>query len=186
MNSIMRRNQDMNRQSTSPINVPRSLRGHEVSTLTSMPAGRMVPVAAMPLLREDAVRRGKVRLSFEMHETAEILMNAVHCNVKAYVVPYLAFDRFNGMDDLNRSYQGVPLREGEEAIPFFEMEQRGAVGTNEILERMGLHAKPDQMVNTAYVEAYNKIWNYRASNRSLNIEASRAFGKVTGSGLLAA
>lgn len=172
-NLIRRRDQDANRQSIRPLSVPRSLRGHEVSTLTSLPAGRMVPIAAMPLLREDSVRRGRVRLSFEMHETAEILMNAVHCSVKAYLVPYLAFERFNGMDDLNRSYQGVPLRDGEQPIPFFETEARGAVGTNKILEYLGLHAKSSDLVNTAYVEAYNAIWNFRAANRSLNI-AKRA------------
>jgi hypothetical protein len=170
MKNIIRRNQSMNRQTTSPMRVPRSLRGHEISTLTSLPAGRVVPVAAMPLLREDAVRRGRMRLSFEMHETAEILMNAVHCNVKAYFVPFLAFDRFQGMDDLNRSYAGEPPREGDPVIPFFETEVRGAVGTNPILEYLGLHAQSTDEINTAYVEAYNQIWNYRATRRSLNIE----------------
>nr|WP_321483032.1 hypothetical protein [uncultured Cohaesibacter sp.] len=178
MKNIVRRNMSMNRQSTTPISVPRSLRGHEVSTLTSMPAGRMVPIAAMPLLREDSVRRGQIRCSFEMHETAEILMNAVHCSVKAYLVPYLAFDRFSGMDDLNKSYMGVPLREGEEPVDFFETEVRGDVGTNPILERMGLHAKPTDNVNTAYVEAYNQIWNYRATNRSLNIDHRERLDKT--------
>lgn len=170
---IQRRSQDMNRQSVTPLNIPRSLRGHEVSTLTSMPAGRMVPIAAAPILREDAVRRANVRLSFEMHETAEVLMNAVHCTVKAYLVPYLAFERFGGgMDFLNRSYQGVPSFEGDVVIPFFETENRGAIGTNEILERMGLHVPVGAPYNTAYVEAYNEIWNYRAKNRSLSL-ASR-------------
>lgn len=168
-NPILKRNLSMNRQSISPLTVPRSLRGHEISTLTSMPAGRMVPIAAVPILREDQVRRGRIRLSFEMHETAEILMNAVHCTVKAYLVPYLAFERFTGMDDLNRSYQGEPRVEGEQPILFFHMEERGPIGTNEIIERMGLHAKPGELINTAYVEAYNEIFNYRAKNRSLNI-----------------
>lgn len=157
------------RQSVTPVRVPRSLRGHEVSMLTSLPAGRMVPVAGIPLLREDSVRRGNVRLSFEMHETAEILMNAVQCNVYAYLVPYLAFDRFNGMDELNRAYMGEPLREGEDPIPFFETEARGAVGTNPVLEYLGLHAKPDDQINTAYNQAYNLIWNKRATDRSQSI-----------------
>lgn len=163
------RPESMNRQATTPINVPRRMRGHVISALTSMPAGRMVPVAAAPLLREDQVRTGRVRLNFEMHETAEILMNAVHCSVKAYLVPFLAFDRFQGMDDLNRSYKGEPPRPGEPVVPFFETEARGAVGSNPVLEYLGFHAAAAQNINTAYNEAYNAIWNYRANNRSLNI-----------------
>lgn len=166
---LKRRDQDMNRRSTRPLNVPRSLRGHEVSTLTSMPAGRMVPIWAAPLLREDQVRRGRVRMSFEMHETAEILMNAVHCSVKAYLVPFLAFERFLGMDDLNRSYMGQIPREGVSLVPFFDTEVRGAIGTNKVLEYLGLHAAETDTINTAYNEAYNLIWNHRATNRSLNI-----------------
>lgn len=167
---ISRRDQSMQRQSVKPLRMPRSLRGHEVSTLTSLPAGRMVPVAAIPLLREDGVRRGQVRLSFEMHETAEILMNAVYCCAKAYFVPFMAFERFSGMDALNRSYKKILERVGDSApVPFFDTEARGAIGTNKILEYLGLHAASTETINTAYVEAYNTIWNYRAKNRSLNL-----------------
>ncbi len=166
---ILHRNMEMNRQSVSPVEVPRSLRGHEISALTTLPAGRVVPVAAIPLLREDAVRRGRVRLTFEMHETEEILMNAVHCKVSAYLVPFLASPRFNGMDELNRSYQGEPLREGEQPVPFFETEARGAVGTNAVLEKMGLHAGETDTINLFYNEAYNLIQNYRQKNRSVSL-----------------
>lgn len=167
---INRRSQDMNRQSTTPLRTPRSMRGHEISTLTSLPAGRMVPIAAAPLLREDAVRRGNVRLSFEMHETEEILMNAVNVTVKAYLVPFLALGRFSGMDALNRSYQKVKEREADSApVPFFGSEVRGAIGTNPVLEYLGLHAKETDTINTVYNEAYNAIWNFRALNRSLNL-----------------
>ena len=159
-----RRTLDHNRQVVTPVNVPRSYRGHEVSCLTSLPAGRMVPISAAPLLREDAVRRGNISLSFEMHETAEILMNAVHCQVSAYFVPYLAFDRVDGMDALNKAYMGQAG-----AGDFFEIEPRGAVGTNAILEYLGLHARPTDQINTAYVEAYNQIWNFRAKNRSVSL-----------------
>lgn len=162
---VLRRHAEMERQSTRPIGVPRSLRGHEISTLTSLPAGRMVPIAAAPLLREDSVRRGQVRLSFEMNETAELLMNAVHVNVKAYLVPFLAFDRFDGMDALNRAYQDA---DGN-TIDFFTTEPRGAVGSNEIIEYLGLHAQSGDEINMAYQEAYNIIWNHRATNRSKSI-----------------
>lgn len=165
---VRRRDQSMNRQSTTPIRVPKTHRSHLVSSYTSMPAGRMVPVAAAGLLREDAVRSGPVVLNFEMHETAELLMNAVHCCVKAYLVPFLAFDRFSGMDALNRSYNGVKERDTDaDPVPFFLTEPRGAIGTNPVLEYLGLHEGTARQVNTMYVEAYNAIWNFRAKNRSV-------------------
>lgn len=132
-----------------------------------MPAGKMVPIAAVPLLREDAIRSGRLRFSFEMMETAEILMNAVNVRVTAYLVPMLALERFNGsMDQLNLSYQGKPPMEGEQVVPYFETQAFGASGTNKVYEYLGLHGRADQLVNTTYLEAYNAIWNFRARNRS--------------------
>lgn len=164
--SVMRRNLSAQRTSTVPHSVPKSLRGHLIDTTTSMPAGRVVPIAATHLHREDSVQRGFARFAFEMHETADLLNNAVFVNVKAYLVPYLAFERFNGMDELNRSYQGVPRQEGEQPIPFFETVTRGAVGTDKILEHMGLHVREGDDYNTCYIEAYNAIINHRLGNRS--------------------
>lgn len=159
-----RRSLDYNRQQTQPLKRDRSFRRHEISTLTSLPAGKMVPIACLPVLREDAVRSGRIRLQFEMHETAEILMNAVNCTVQAYFVPYLAFDRFDGMDALNKAYKKVAG-----APDFIITQVAGAHGSNEILKYLGLHARPGDAINTAPVEAYNAIWNFRAKNRSPNI-----------------
>lgn len=158
----------MNRMTTSPIPVPRTRRNHDIRVLSSLPAGKMVPLAAIPLLREDS-GSGSMRLTFEMMETAEILMNAINVDVKAYLVPNLAFPRFSGMDELNRSYEGIPNQEGGPVTPYFEFEAAGPHGSNKIHLHMGKHARPTQMVNTAYVEAYNEIWNFRAKNRSPDI-----------------
>ena len=156
------------RLNTSPIPVQRSVRKHDLRVLTSLPAGKMVPLAAIPLLREDAITRGMARVSFEMMETAEVLMNAVNVSVKAYLVPNLAFERFVSMDDINRSYEGVG-RGTDPVIPWFETMAGPAHGVNEILTYMGKHFKVGNPINTAYIEAYNEIWNFRARNRSLNI-----------------
>lgn len=154
---------------TSPIPIQRSVRRHDLRVLTSMPAGKMVPLAVVPLLREDAVTRGAARISFEMSETAEILMNSVNVRVLAYLVPNLAFDRFISMDDLNRAYEGVPREVGDPVIPYFETMVAPAHGANAVFTYMGKHFKPGTNINTAYLESYNKIWNFRARNRSLNI-----------------
>lgn len=154
------------RTNTRPLNVPRSLRGHAFNTLTTLPAGKAVPIGMAPLLRQDAAVRGNVRCSFEMHETAELLMNAVNVNVMAYLVPWLAFERFVSLDEFNKSYKGVPYKDGDAVIDFIEVEAFGAHESNEIYTYMGAHADPAQDVNTMYQEAYNAVFNYRAKNRS--------------------
>lgn len=158
---------DMNRMRTTPIVAPRTMRRQTMRGLTSLPAGKMVPLAAVPLLREDMVRSGRLRFSFEHMETAEILMNAINVRVMAYFVPMLALERFNGsMDQLNLSYEGKPPLDGSPVVPYIEQIAFGAHGENDIFEYLGLHGRPTQMVNSAYVEAYNQIWNFRAKNRS--------------------
>ena len=155
------------RTETRPIAVPRTMRRNSARGITSLPAGMMVPIAAFPLLREDAVRSGRLRFSYESMETAEVLMNAINVDMKAYLVPNLALERFNGsMDQLNLSYEGKPPLEGEALVPYIETAPFGAHGSNLVYKYLGLHGRPDQLVNTAYLEAYNAIWNFRAKNRS--------------------
>lgn len=161
---------DINRQATTPVRYPRSQRNHVLQCITSFPAGKMVPLAAIPLLREDQVRRGRARITFEMQETAEILMNPVRVNVRAYLVPWLAMERFEkSMDQLNRSYMGQPQVEGGDVVPFLEFHAMGTHGSNAVYQRLGLHGKETDQVNTMYLEAYNAIWNFRAKNRSAEL-----------------
>lgn len=158
---------DINRTRTDALTFPRSIRRHNARAITSLPAGKSVPIFASGLLREDAVRSGRLRFTFEMMETAEIIMNPINVRVMAYFVPMLALDRFQGsMDILNRSYKGQPPMDGETPIPFIETAAFGAHGANAIYKSLGLHGRPAQMVNTAYVEAYNQIQNLRRRNRS--------------------
>lgn len=154
------------RTHTEPLAVPRTQRSHMIRTLTSLPAGKIVPIVASPMLREDAVSSGAIRLNFEMMETAELLMNAVNVRVCAHLVPWLAFDRFASLDEFNKSYEGLPYRSGDAVIPFFETEVMPAHGTSEFYTYLGLHAQPGDDVNTGYLESYNQIVNFRRKNRS--------------------
>lgn len=165
----MNNNQSLNRLTTRPLDVPRSLRMRGENTLTSLPAGKVVPLMACEMLREDALRSGRVEVGFEMLETAQMLMNAVYVDVKAYLVPWLAFERFAGsMDLFNRSYKGVALGE-DDVLPFISTFEKGAHGAEAILKYMGKHGKPTANLNDMYIEAYNAIWNFRAQNRSPSI-----------------
>ncbi|RUW53590.1 hypothetical protein EOA32_08750 [Mesorhizobium sp. M1A.F.Ca.ET.072.01.1.1] len=156
----------ISRMATQPIVVDRSHRIHTARGITSLPAGKMVPIAAMPLLREDAVRSGRMRFSFEMMETAEILMNAVYVSVKAYLVPWSAFTRFDSVDAVNRAYEGVEQYTGGPVKNFVQRETFNSATPDDIKVYLGLHAKTGDSVVTAYHEAYNEIWNFRAKNRS--------------------
>lgn len=162
----------VNRTKATPIPVNRTTRNIQTRALTSLPAGKMVPLVALPLLREDNVVRAEYRLAFEMSETVELLMNAVSVRVMAYVVPRLAFERFGGsLDHLNKSYEGLPLVDGGAVTPWFQPYTIPADYRTKdaIMVHLGVHARPGQVGNTDYMEAYNAIWNLRASNRSKDI-----------------
>jgi predicted Rdx family selenoprotein len=167
--------------------------------LTSGDAGKILPLKYIPMLREDAVRRGKVRVNLEMLETAELLMNGIQVNVMAHFVPMLAFDRFNGsMEELNRSYKGE-VGIGGSVVPYFEsskvydsvtdsvssidtvyspqVDTFGAwdfLGMIEFYQTMGIHTQAAKF-NTTIVEAYNAIVNHRRKARSASLPLRNAF-----------
>lgn len=155
------------RTNTTPIPIARSTRQINQIVATSMPAGKMVPVTAFPLLREDQLRNSMIHCKVDLMETAEIIKNGVKCRFMAYFVPFLAFERFNGgMDEFNRAYMKQNIADGATVTPFFNTMVAGAVGSIPIHKYLGFHAAPADTINTAYIEAYNLIWNFRARNRS--------------------
>lgn len=159
----------INRVHTAPVRTPRTVRNHALAVLTSMQPGVCVPVAAIPLHREDALAGG-IDITIEMMETHELLVNSTNMRVTAYFVPNQALDRFEGSrDQLDRSYMGQPKVDGGAVVPFFETMAAPAVGSNAILKALGVHAKPGDTINTQYIEAYNQIINMRLTNRSPNL-----------------
>lgn len=169
----------VNRTRTSPIPVQRTQRVKTDRVLTSLNAGNMVPLLATPLLREDSVTSANYRVAFEMSETVEILMNSINVRVMAYFVPKLALERFGGLDDLNRSYEGIATDgHGGTIPPWFQNYTIPAGGVPAILKKMGKHARVAQVINDDYIQAYNAIWNFRARNRSLDL-AMRSATDVT-------
>lgn len=162
---------NLNRMSTRPLDMPRSRRRDNLRALTSMPAGKVVPLYATALMREDEAA-GRLNFTFEMNETAEVLMNGVYVTINAHFVPFLAFERFGGsLDIFNRSYKGQPAIAGGSVVPWIETHAMGAHGSKPIYKYLGLHAKTTTNVNTMFAEAYNLVWNFRAQNRSKDIPA---------------
>lgn len=156
------------RTSTKAAPVPRSVRNHNLEILTSMPAGKMVPVAAIPMLREDSARV-RVNFAVEQMETVELLLNSVSVKAQAWFVPMLAFERFQSVDDVQRAYAGEPPRPGLPVVPYIETMGVGEPGSDPVLRYLGKHFREGDQVNTSYHEAYNLVWNFRAKNRSPDI-----------------
>jgi hypothetical protein len=187
---------------STPITVQRSTRRDRGRVLTSADAGKILPLKYIPMLREDAVKRGRVRVNLEMMETAELLMNGIMVNVMAHYVPMLAFDRFNGsMEELNRSYKGE-TGIGGSVVPYYEKNKYYNHSTNAVanlnageppivdtstntywienvrtmkfLQTMGIHTQAADY-NTTIVEAYNAIVNHRRKARSASLPLRNAF-----------
>lgn len=157
---------NVNRLHTSPNVLPRTRRPHDLNILTSLPAGKCVPLAFVPMLREDALS-ARLSVAVEMMETAQLLMNPVHLRVTAYCVPLLAFEKFEGSrDQFDRSYMGQPKVDGGSVVPFIDTHAMGAHGSKAIYKYAGLHAKTTDEVNTAYAQAYNAVINFRRKMRS--------------------
>lgn len=152
------------RHKPTPLDVPKTRRSHPLRNMTSLPAGKVVPLAAIPLLREDSMQ-GRFTCAFEMQETVEILLNGIDVVVDTWLVPNLAFERFRTMDDVNLAYT-KNTRPGESLVPYFETAPAGAVGSNEIHKRLGKHARPGQVVNMAFVESYNRLVNFQRAEVS--------------------
>lgn len=163
--------ENLNRKHTAPLIVPRTTRGHEIMVGTTMPAGKLVPIGFIGLLREDSIRAGMVRFSFEQYETAELLMNGVNVEVMAHLVPNLALDRFNGnLDNFNRSYSKLPNAGTEVVTPYIQTHAMPAHGTAAIYKYAGLHAKPGDQVSTTFRESYNQLVNHLYRNKSLDLD----------------
>jgi hypothetical protein len=187
---------------STPIKLQRSTRRDRGRVLTSADAGKFIPLKYIPMLREDAVKRGRVRVNLEMMETAELLMNGIMVNVMAHYVPMLAFDRFNGsMEELNRSYKGE-TGIGGSVVPYFESNKAYRHDSNEVYnfdantalvvdtsgwsgtdqddiiaqfyQTMGIHLQATSF-NTTVVEAYNAIVNHLRKARSASLPLRNAF-----------
>lgn len=158
---------DISRTNTTPVAIPRSIRQINQVVATSMPAGKVVPITAFPLLREDQLKSSMLHLKVDLMETAEVIKNGIQCRVQAWFVPFLAFERFNGgMDEFNRAYMKQAIADGAAVTPFFNTQAAEAVGSWPIHKYLGFHAKPGDIVNMSYINAYNAIYNFRLRNRS--------------------
>ena len=175
---------------TTALQPQRTRRTDTARILTSGDVGQILPVKMIPIFREDAVQNGKVRVTVQLMETAEMLANSVVLQAQAHFVPFLAFEQFNGIDSYNRSYMGEAEADGS-TISFFEKNKawNGSAevtitgstadttathGMSTFYQTLGLHhAETD--LNSSYVQAYNAVVNMRREARSKNLPTRNQF-----------
>lgn len=163
---MMNSSTENTRMVTDPRDIPQTRRRDGIRNITSMKAGVCAPIGRFVMLRGDSLK-AKVRIAAEMLETKEILMNAVHLRITAYLMPWSAMERFQGsMDQFNRSYMGEPQIDGGAVVPFFETQAYGTHGSNAVYRALGFHATPTFQAVTMDLETYNAVINFRRKNRS--------------------
>ena len=173
-----------------PVSFQRTRRTSKGRVLTSGDAGKILPIKADPIVREEGFS-GNVNLSIEMMETSEKPVNAIVAKAMTYFVPYLAFEQFNGsIDELNRSYMKENGIAGSQ-VDFFEKNKywngttevtdttptdmdTGDNGRAEFYGTMGIHHGAADM-NNSYVQAYNAIVNHRRKARSTSLATRNQF-----------
>jgi len=173
-----------------PVSFQRTRRMSKGRVLTSGDAGKILPIKADPILREEGFS-GNVNVSVEMMETSEKPVNAIVAKACTYFVPYLAFDQFNGsIDELNRSYSKENGIAGS-PVSFFEKNKyyngsavvtdssptdmdTGDNGRATFYGTMGLHHGVADM-NNSYVQSYNAIVNHRRKARSTSLAVRNEF-----------
>lgn len=148
---------------TTPHMYARTMRGSYASVVTTGFAGKLLPVMATELLREDRLMESRLRFGLRMAETADMLLNPVRVKCDVWFVPKLAMERFMDVGAINRSYTGKQEVDAS-VIPWFSMVD--PAGHADFLQTLGEHVPAGDEMNTDYVEAYNAIWNYIAAETS--------------------
>lgn len=138
-------------------------------TMTSLRAGKVVPVWAAPVFREDRVS-GDIVVDLTMEETIEPLANAVIARVTTWFAPATCFGTgvseeryFSGIDEYNKAYLGKGL--GTMA-PKALSRTVAFNPTHEYAKALGLQAVNGAAINADYLAGYNAVANYRNRRKS--------------------
>lgn len=158
------------RMDTNPVPVVRQTRSFPLRGVTTLKAGRIMPIAAYNVLREDS-SQGRVPVAVEMRETEELLVNKVWLRITSAFIPHSALPRFEKNPTfVQKAYMGEEPMAGKAVIPYIQTHAYGTPGANAVYKTLGLFAQPAQQVNTSYLESYNEFVNFVAMNRSKKLD----------------
>jgi len=163
----------MARQAQTPVQHQRFSRADSAVTMTSGRAGKVYPLAYIPLLRGDSAS-GRVAFDFELAEMPRPLLNGVAVNVQAWCVPKSAFPQFAGADEFMNSYQGEVIRAlgqpDRNPPPFFQTVSDPALVTtvkqSEFFKTLGIHVPAGEVINTDLLDAFVLVYNFRLAAHS--------------------
>lgn len=154
-----------NRVQTTPVSYPRTMRPDSTTLLTSAKAGKVYPAGFIPMLPEDSLNTTRVAFNITMEETARVLANAVNVRAYAHFVSFAALDRFDGsMDNVANAWAG---KAGAPDLATFEAFDKNTMA--EFYGAMGIHIPDLEMTNSFYVEAYNRVVNWRREQVSISL-----------------
>lgn len=162
----------MARQSTTPVQFRRSIRTDQGAIMSSARAGRVVPVAYMPLLRGDSAS-GRIGIDVELAEMPKPVLNAVQVHFQAWVVGKQALPRFSGETELMHSYTGEPIKQLGSADrtppPWFHVidgvDDVAEVDASPFFRTLGVHIG-DKSVNTDLLDSFVSVYNFRLAAHS--------------------
>jgi hypothetical protein len=160
--------------------------------LGSQDAGNAIPTS-MDYVGPNESGVGSVALNVQMMETAEPITNAVHATAMTYLVPFTAFEQFNGSEEeAMRRYEGKESLITGNVEPFFNSNKywngttvvtdtdastwdtAGGNGRSDFYKTLGLHTQKTT-INNSYVQAYNIVQNHRRRARSPQLAERNEF-----------
>lgn len=159
----------MARQSTRPVAFSRSTRRDEAVLMSSGMAGVVIPLAVIPLLREDSAS-GTLSVDINLAEMPKPLLNAVFANAQAWFVPKSAFPQFAGSDEYMNSYTKTTIKalgQADRQPPnYFTGTTLATADEKAFLKTMGVHVPTGATVNADWIDAFNLVYNFRLAAHS--------------------
>jgi hypothetical protein len=160
------------RQGSNPIEYDITRRMDNVSTLTSGPAGVVIPVSVAPLLRGDSAS-GRVVLDLELAEMPKPLENAVIARGQCWFVPRPSLPYFSGLDDHIHSFHGTnPTVMGGSYTVHSYFDTGGAwdssAQNSEFFKALGIthNTVGGPTYNMDYIDSYIHVQNFRLGAHS--------------------
>lgn len=170
--SVESEGKNMARQNAQPVTFNRTIRTDRAVAMTSARAGKVVPVAYVPLLAGDAAS-GRVGIDIELQEMPRPLLNGVVANIQAWVVPKAAHPQFMGYDEYMHARTGELIKTlgaADRTPPdFFDVATGADVATfagSDFAKALGLHVPASADINTDLIDAFNLVYNFRLAAHS--------------------
>ena len=181
----------MARQSTTPVKFNQTSRRDKTVLMSSARAGKVVPVAFIPLLRGDRCA-GQIGIDITLGEMPRPLYNGVQANFQAWFVPKTAHAQFTGIDEFNHAWEGTQIESlgaANRTPPLFFNEISSAltlttIAGSEFMKTLGIHIPAGEPINTDLIDAFWLIYNFRKAAVSKSLARSLYYSEDAVNSLL--